>query len=72
MIPHQQMIALIKKRLLADRLGLSVSTLDRMVRAREFPAPLKISANRVAFRESDVADWQADPRAWVAKQKKAA
>jgi prophage regulatory protein len=71
MATHVQQNTFIKKRTLADRIGISVSTLDRLVRAREFPAPVKLSANRIGFRETDVVDWQADPRAWVAKHKKA-
>jgi len=39
------------------RTTLSRTTIWRMVRAGTFPAPLKISKNRIAWRESDVTDF---------------
>jgi prophage regulatory protein len=35
----------------------SRSTLDRKVAAGEFPAPIKISSRRKAYRESAVIEW---------------
>jgi predicted DNA-binding transcriptional regulator AlpA len=72
MITQQQLDTFIKKRPLADQLGLSVSTLDRMVKAKRFPAPVPISLNRIGFRVSEIQDWQANPKAWAAKHERAA
>jgi len=35
------------------------TTAWRLVRSGEFPPPIKISPNRVAWRESDILAWQA-------------
>lgn len=40
-----------------ERTSLSWDTIHRKIRAREFPQPVKISTQRIAFRESDVNDW---------------
>lgn len=38
-------------------LGISKSTLYRLIKGRSFPAPLRLSPNRVAWRSSDVDAW---------------
>lgn len=40
-----------------DRTSLSRMTIIRAVERGEFPRPLRLSAQRIAWRESDVADW---------------
>ena len=48
----------------ADRSSLSVRSLQRLVKRREFPAPLIVSPNRLAFLEAEVEAWIAGrPRA---------
>ena len=37
--------------------GLSKSTLYRKVKAGLFPAPIKLSANLVVWRQQDVVEW---------------
>jgi prophage regulatory protein len=37
--------------------GLPKSSLHNMARAGSFPAPLKLGARAVAWREADVAEW---------------
>lgn len=49
----------IRKRQVLERIGLSDTTLWRMVRDRRFPAPLQLSANAIGWREGDVEDWLA-------------
>lgn len=39
--------------------GLSDSTLDRMIKAGTFPAPVKLGPRTSAWRSSDVAAWMA-------------
>lgn len=39
--------------------ALKKSTIYAAVKARTFPAPVRLSARAVAWRESDVAAWQA-------------
>jgi prophage regulatory protein len=40
-----------------DRTSLSRTTIWRMVRAGEFPPPVRVSANRIAWPESVVSVW---------------
>lgn len=43
--------------LISDVLPFSSSTLWRMVRAGEFPEPVRLSRNIVAWRRADVDEW---------------
>ncbi len=40
-----------------DRTSLSEMTIRRMMERGEFPAPVRISANRVAWPEAEIASW---------------
>lgn len=40
--------------------GISNTTLWRMCRAKQFPAPVQISPGRKAWRESDFVEWSAN------------
>ena len=42
---------------MAQRLGVSRSTLWRMRRRAEFPEPLRISAGAVGWREATIREW---------------
>jgi len=42
-----------------DRTSLSEATLRRMIAARKFPPPVKVSTNRIAWREPEVDQWVA-------------
>lgn len=44
--------------------SLARSTLWREVKAERFPAPVPITAGRVGWRSSEVADWQQNPTQW--------
>ena len=46
--------------------GLARSTIYSGVKARTFPSPVKLSARAIAWKESDVARWQASRVAVVA------
>ena len=48
---------LIRSREVQARTGLPKSSLHNMAKAGAFPAPLKLGARAVAWRESDVTDW---------------
>jgi prophage regulatory protein len=48
---------LIDMKRVTEMTTLSRTTLWRMVRQGRFPRPIKISPNRVAWREYDVVDW---------------
>ena len=48
---------LIDMKRVTEMTTLSRTTLWRMVRQGRFPRPIKISSNRVAWRECDVVDW---------------
>lgn len=51
---------LLKAREVMHRLGTSRSTLYRMVRRGEFPAPVEVSPNWLAWREDVVDAWIAE------------
>jgi prophage regulatory protein len=38
--------------------NISPSTLDREIAAGRFPRPVRLSRNRIAWRESDLRKWQ--------------
>jgi len=42
----------------AERLGVSVSTLKRGWPEGRYPAPIRTSASRIGFLESDILRWQ--------------
>ena len=50
-------MTLIRRRQLLEELGISGSTLDRLIRRGEFPPPLRLGARAVAWRKEDVATW---------------
>lgn len=47
-----------------DRTGLSSVTIWRKERAGVFPARVRLGPNAVAWRESEVNEWMADPSKW--------
>lgn len=49
---------------LAKLIGLSKSTIWRLIRAGRFPRAKRIAPNSVAWLESDVSDWVRDPEAF--------
>tara|TARA_R110002096_G_scaffold157148_2_gene321999 strand:+ start:508 stop:696 length:189 start_codon:yes stop_codon:yes gene_type:complete len=48
---------LLRAKQVAEMTGLAVSTFYGLIRANEFPKPLKTSANTVAWRYSDIVGW---------------
>ena len=48
---------LLGRKAVKDRTSLSEPTLRRLVERRQFPRPLKLSSNRIAWREPDVSAW---------------
>jgi len=42
---------------LEARLGLSESTILRLRQRRDLPQPLRLSGNRIGWREGDIAKW---------------
>lgn len=68
---RQLMIDRCKERLVRlpevrDRTGLSTATIYRKMGEGVFPAKVHLSANVVAWYESDVDAWVADPMGWRA------
>ena len=51
---------LLRKTQLLEIVGISESTLDRMVKAGRFPPPLRIGKRSVAWSEAEVREWVAD------------
>jgi predicted DNA-binding transcriptional regulator AlpA len=54
-------VGLIDKERLCERLGVSPWTLQRMVRAAKFPAPIWLGPTTPRWRLAEVEAWQADP-----------
>jgi len=48
---------ILRKPAVVERVGLSGTTIWRLVRANNFPAPLKLSANAIGWIEADVEEW---------------
>ena len=48
---------LISKKQVSEMTSLSATTIWRQIRAGKFPAGIKISDNRIAWRESDLTNW---------------
>ncbi|HAF43524.1 MAG TPA: hypothetical protein DCK83_00905 [Gallionellaceae bacterium] len=44
-----------------QRCTLSTSTIYRLIKKNLFPAPVRLSPGRVAWRESDVEKWEQNP-----------
>ncbi len=42
---------------IADRLGVNIRTLQRMVRSGDFPKPRQVSKQRIGFIEAEVSNW---------------
>jgi prophage regulatory protein len=50
-------IKILRKPTVVERVGLSGTTIWRLVRDKKFPAPVELSSNAVGWRESDVEAW---------------
>lgn len=48
---------LIRLRVVEARVGIKRSTIYRLIKAGQFPAPIKLGANVVAWRESAINAW---------------
>jgi prophage regulatory protein len=54
---------IIRKSVLTETVGLSISTIRRMIQRGEFPAPVKLSAQAVGWRLEEVQAWVASREA---------
>lgn len=50
-------IRILRKPAVRERTGLSDATIWRMYRRGDFPRPIRLSANAVGWRETDVDEW---------------
>lgn len=48
---------LIRPNSLADKLGVSIPTLYRLMKTPEFPDKIRISKQAIGFRESEIMNW---------------
>ncbi|HEX6983100.1 MAG TPA: AlpA family phage regulatory protein [Balneolaceae bacterium] len=48
---------LIRPQVLADKLGIGLSTLYDRMKESDFPRKVQISKNAVGFRESEIMEW---------------
>ena len=55
--PSVQPDAILRADAVAERIGLARPTIYRMVKAGEFPRPVKITTRAVGWRESDLSAW---------------
>ena len=51
---------LLNKWAVEERTSLDITTIYRKMKAGTFPQPVRVGRRRVAWRESDIAAWQAD------------
>src|SRR5258708_6563662 len=49
---------LLDRRAVEERTSLDITTIYRRMKAGSFPQPVRVGRRRVAWRESDVAEWQ--------------
>lgn len=57
-------VRLLNERQVAELVGVSKSTLRRMVSANEFPKPIRIGKRAIRWRRSEVLEWiDSRPRA---------
>ena len=54
---HSNPPRLLRKAVVCERLGLAISTLEKLVRNGDFPPPRKVTGHAVAWLESEVNDW---------------
>ena len=66
MMPGEQRSRLVRLPEVKDRTGLSGTSIYRKMDAGEFPVAIKLSANAVAWRETELERWIAAPTEWVA------
>jgi prophage regulatory protein len=48
---------ILRRRAVVERVGLSSTTIWRLVRAGRFPAPVQLSAQAIGWREHDIEAW---------------
>jgi prophage regulatory protein len=53
-------LRVLPRRAVAERVNLSSTTIWRLVRRRQFPAPIKLSSNRVGWVEGEIDAWVAE------------
>jgi prophage regulatory protein len=58
--PAQDGDALLRRRTVEERTTLSKSEMYRRIKAKRFPAPLKIGTRAARWRASDIARWIAE------------
>lgn len=56
----------------AERVGLSISTIQRLVRNGSMPAPVQLAERAVGWRASDIDQWISDRPTAVADRSNAA
>jgi len=60
--------AFVRLREVEARTGLSGKTIYRKMARGEFPKSVRLGANSVAWRESDLLEWMADPMGWASPE----
>ena len=48
---------LLKAKEVADRTSISIAQIHRLVRKKQFPAPIKVSEARSAWLEAEINEW---------------
>ena len=63
-------ISFLRRPQVAEKVGLSVPTIERMVAKGEFPLPFQLGANSVGWRSDEVEEWLLTrPRARITVEK---
>lgn len=53
-MPHFELVRILRKPAVAERVGLGKSTIDQMVRRGEFPPPIRLTPYAIGWRVEDV------------------
>lgn len=58
--PQFELVRILRKPAVAERVGLGKSTIDQKVRRGEFPPPIRLTAHAIGWRLEDIDAWLAD------------
>ena len=61
------MMSMLSKKQVVERTGLSPATIWRRIQAGDFPKPLQLTPNRIAWPDSEIEEWEASRPVGVAE-----
>ena len=58
--PQFELVRILRKPAVAERVGLGKSTIDQKVRRGEFPPPIRLTPHAIGWRLEDIDAWLAE------------